>query len=310
MNAGLVMVFPTSIRERMRKLDWKGLEEIRVRIGWPVELIYDNRSEWLGNYECMMDRRRLDEMLNYITNYSIYAMEEEIRQGYITYAGGHRIGLTGHATYEALAPDVEPQITSIVDIGGLNIRIAHEKKDCAKDIVPFLRNEDSIYNTIIFASPGVGKTTYLRDLIRILASDDKHYKAKKICVVDERSEIAACYNGKPQNDLGQRCDVLDACPKSVGMKMVLRTMSPDIIAVDEIGKKEEFLILEQMRCSGVKILGTMHAGSYEELQRNVMIEQALKSNAIERFVELNRDTEGKRKICVYNQQGEIIWASS
>ena len=310
MNAGLVMVFPTSIRERMRKLDWKGLEEIRVRIGWPVELIYDNRNEWLGNYECMMDRRRLDEMLNYITNYSIYAMEEEIRQGYITYAGGHRIGLTGHATYEALTPDMEPQITSIVDIGGLNIRIAHEKKDCAKDIVPFLRNEDSIYNTIIFAPPGVGKTTYLRDLIRILASDDKKYKAKKICVVDERSEIAACYNGKPQNDLGQRCDILDACPKSVGMKMVLRTMSPDIIAVDEIGKKEEFFILEQMRCSGVKILGTMHAGSYEELQRNPMIKSAVETQSIERFVELYKLTDGTRQMRIYNRNGEIIWASS
>lgn len=307
MNAGLVMVFPTSIRERMRKLDWKGLEEIRVRIGWPVELIYDNRSEWLGNYECMMDRCRLDEMLNYITNYSIYAMEEEIRQGYITYAGGHRIGLTGHATYEALAPDVEPQIKSIVDIGGLNIRIAHERKGCAKEIVPYIRNGDSIYNTIIFAAPGIGKTTYLRDLIRILASDDKNYKAKKVCVVDERSEIAACYDGKPQNDLGQRCDVLDACPKSVGMKMVLRTMSPDVIAVDEIGKKEEFVMLEQMRCSGVKILGTMHAGSFEELQRNPMIKSAVETQLVERFVELYKLTDGTRRMRIYNGNGVIVW---
>jgi len=306
MNAGLVMVFPTSIRERMKKLDWKGLEEIRVRIGWPIELIYDNRSEWLGNYECMMDRCRLDEMLNYITNYSIYAMDEEIRQGYITYAGGHRIGLTGHATYEALAPDVEPQIKSIVDIGGFNIRIAHEKKGCAQKIVPHIRKGDSIYNTIFFAAPGVGKTTYLRDTIRILASKKEQHEALKVCVVDERSEIAACYDGKPQNDLGQRCDVLDACPKSVGMRMVLRSMSPDIIAVDEIGKKEEFMMLEQMRCSGVRILGTMHAGCFEELQRNVLLEQAVKSNAIERFVELKRDKDGKRTACIYDNRGALL----
>lgn len=309
MDAGLVMVFPTSIRARMRKLDWKGLEEIRVRIGWPVELIYDNRNEWLGNYECMMDRKRLDEMLNYITNYSIYAMEEELRQGYITYAGGHRIGLTGHATYEALAPNIEPQIKSIVDIGGLNIRIAHEQKGCAKDMIPHIRNGTSIYNTIIFAAPGVGKTTYLRDMIRILASSDERQEAKKICVVDERSEIAACYNGKPQNDLGQRCDVLDACPKSVGMKMMLRTMSPDIIAVDEIGKKEEFLMLEQMRCSGVKILGTMHAGSFEELQRNPMLREAIQMNAIERFIELKKDLNGERKIYIYDEQGTRLWGN-
>ena len=309
MDAGLVMVFPTSIRPRMRKLEWNGLEEIRVRIGWPVELIYDNRSEWLGNYECMMDRSKLDEMLNYITNYSIYAMEEEIRQGYITYAGGHRIGLTGHATYEALAPEQEPQIKSIVDIGGVNIRIAHEKKGCALEIVPHLRNGESIYNTIFFAAPGVGKTTYLRDTIRILASEEPLHEAKKICVVDERSEIAACYNGKPQNDIGQRSDVLDACPKSVGMKMVLRTMSPDIIAVDEIGRKEEFQILEQMRLSGVKILGTMHAGSFKELQRNPMIKEAIDVQSIERFVELKKNSNGCREVAIYNRHGNVLWKS-
>ena len=310
MDDGLVMIFPISIRTRMKKLDWNGLEEIRVRIGWPVELIYSNRSEWLGNYECMMDRSRLDEMLNYITNYSIYAMEEELRQGFITYAGGHRIGLTGHATYEAFAPDIEPKMISIVDIGGLNIRIAHEKRDCAKEIVSQIRKENSIYNTIIFAAPGIGKTTYLRDMIRILASTDSIYEAKKICVIDERSEIAACYEGKPQNDLGQRCDVLDACPKMIGMQMVLRSMSPEIIAVDELGKKEEFLILEQMRCSGVKILGTMHAGSFEEVKRNKLMQSAIESHAIERFVELKRNFDGKRKACVYDGQGEVIWESS
>lgn len=309
MDAGLVMVFPTCIRPRMRKLDWEGLEEIRVRIGWPVELIYGDRSEWLGNYECMIDRKCLDEMLNYITNYSLYAMEEELKQGYITYGGGHRIGITGHATYETIETTSKPQIKNLVDIGGLNIRIAHEKKGCAQKIVPYIRKGDSIYNTIFFAAPGVGKTTYLRDTIRILASKDEQQEGMKVCVVDERSEIAACYDGKPQNDLGQRCDVLDACPKEIGMKMVLRTMSPDIIAVDEIGKKEEFLMLDQMRCSGVKILGTMHAGDKGELLRNPMLKFAIQSGAIERFVELTRQSNGHRAFRIYDEEGKLIWES-
>jgi len=309
MDAGLVMVFPTSIRPRMRKIDWDGLEEIRVRIGWPVELIYNNRNEWLGNYECMIDRQCLDEMLNYITNYSLYAMEEQLKQGYITYDGGHRIGITGHATYETLETTSKPQIKSLVDIGGLNIRIAHEKKGCAKKIVPYIRKGDAIYNTIFFAAPGVGKTTYLRDTIRILASKNGQQEAMKVCVVDERSEIAACYDGKPQNDLGQRCDVLDACPKEIGMKMVLRTMSPDIIAVDEIGKKEEFMILNQMRCSGVKILGTMHAGSFAELKRNSMLKSAIEMQSIERFVELKKNSSGNRVACIYNGDGDVLWES-
>ena len=307
MNAGLVTVFPTSIRSQMRKIDWEDLEEIRIRIGWPVELIYDNRNEWLGNYECMIDRHRLDEMLNYITGYSLYAMEEELRQGYITYEGGHRIGITGHATYETLEVTEKAQIKNLVDIGGLNIRIAHEKKGCAEKIVPHIRNRDSIYNTIFFAAPGVGKTTYLRDCIRILASEGIHNAAKKICVVDERSEIAACIDGKPQNDLGKRCDVLDACPKAIGMGMVLRTMSPDIIAVDELGKEEEFLMLEKMRCSGVKILGSIHAGDIKELLRNPMIKSSVETQVIERFVELFRQTNGIRCFRIYNEQGELLW---
>ena len=300
MVKGLVTVFPTSIRPRMRKINWDGLEEIRVRIGWPVELIYGNHNEWLGNYDSMIDRQCLDEMLNYITGYSVYAMEEEIRQGYITFSGGHRIGITGHATYEALRDTKEHRITNIIDIGGLNIRIAHERKGCAKQIVPYLQKEDRIYNTLIFAAPGVGKTTYLRDVIRILG--DK----MKISVIDERSEIAACINGVPQNDLGKRTDVLDACPKEIGMKMVLRSMSPEIIAVDEIGKKEEFELLEQMRCSGVKVLGTIHAGDMDEVLRNKMIRESVESGAIERFVELKRLDNGYRKFSIYDGQGNVL----
>ena len=323
MVKGLITVFPTSIRPRMRKINWDGLEEIRIRIGWPVELIYGNHNEWLGNYDSMIDRQCLDEMLNYISGYSLYALEEELKQGYITFSGGHRIGITGHATYEGAGSIHDLQITNIIEIGGLNIRIAHERKGCAEQIIPFLRKETSIYNTIFFAAPGVGKTTCLRDAIRILSNGDEEYAGMKVCVVDERSEIAACVNGKPQNDLGKRTDVLDACPKGIGMRMVLRTMSPEIIAVDELGKEEEFSFLEQMRCSGVKILGTMHAGDIEQVLRNPLIRKTIdfhetgvqnhksgKINGgeiIERFVELIRLENGDREFRIYDGQGNLLW---
>ena len=329
MVKGLVTVFPTSIRPRMRKINWDGLEEIRVRIGWPVELIYGNHNEWLGNYDSMIDRQCLDEMLNYITGYSLYAMEEELKQGYITFSGGHRIGVTGHATYEALRDSKEPKITNIIDIGGLNIRIAHERKGCAEGIIPFLRKGDSIYNTIFFAAPGVGKTTYLRDAIRILSDgvsvlsdgeekyvdnskmeismENQNKTGVKICVVDERCEIAACVNGIPQNDLGRRTDVLDACPKLAGMRMVLRSMSPEVIAVDELGDETEFALLQKMCTSGVKILGTMHAGDMEDVQRNVLVRECMKEGIIERFVELVRLANGERTFRIYDGQGKQIW---
>ena len=306
---GLIAVFPTSIRPRMRKINWDGLEEIRIRIGWPVELIYGNHNEWLGNYDSMIDRQCLDEMLNYITGYSLYALEEEIKQGYITLSGGHRIGITGHATYDHGSSVNDLQITNIIEIGGLNIRIAHERKGCAEQIIPFLRNGKGIYNTVFFAAPGVGKTTCLRDVIRILSNGDAKHAGMKICVVDERSEIAACIEGKPQNDLGKRTDVLDACPKGLGMQMVLRSMSPEIIAVDELGKEEEFALLEQMRCSGVKILGTMHAGDMEQLMRNPLIRKSTDAydTIIERFVELIRLENGNREFRIYDGQGNLLW---
>ena len=264
----------------------------------------------------MIDRRCLDEMLNYITGYSIYAMDEEIRQGYITFAGGHRIGITGHATYEALRDTNEMKIKNIVDIGGLNIRIAHERKGCAESIIPFLINGKSIYNTFIFAAPGVGKTTYLRDIIRIFSSGENQmfdrkntFLGEKICVIDERSEIAACINGVPQNDLGKRTDVLDACPKELGMQMALRSMSPDIIAVDELGKAQEFEMLERMRCSGVKVLGTLHAGEFDEIMRNPLIRNAFESGIVERLVELIRLENGERTFRVFDGQGNRIHPS-
>ena len=321
MVKGLVTVFPTSIRPRMRKINWDGLEEIRVRIGWPVELIYGNHNEWLGNYDSMIDRQRLDEMLNYITGYSLYAMEEELKQGYITFSGGHRIGITGHATYEAWKGSKEPKITNMIDIGGLNIRIAHERKGCAKDIVPFLRKADSIYNTLFFAAPGVGKTTYLRDAIRILSDGEskmpgeeidleKHNRrGMKVCVVDERCEIAACINGIPQNDLGKRTDVLDACPKLTGMKMVLRSMSPEVIAVDELGDETEYELIQKMGLSGVKVLGTMHAGDMEEVRRNPLMRKCMTEGIVERFVELIRLSNGERGFRIYDGQGKMIWGN-
>lgn len=300
MNHDLVNIFPYDLRIHINRISWNELEEIRIRMGLPIELIYGNRTEWLKT-DKKIDKKDLDEMLNYMTGYSLYALEEEITQGYLTINGGHRVGLTGHTSYENIVNGY--QVQSMRDIGGLNIRIAHEKKGCADAILPYIRRESSIYNTIFFASPGVGKTTYLRDCIRQISTGDKQNAGLKIGVVDERSEIAACYLGKAQNDLGNRTDVLDACPKEIGMKMLLRSMSPQIIAVDELGKDKEFALIEEMRCCGVNLLGTMHAGSMEEILKNPNLKGCLESGAIERFVELIRKPNGERAFRIFNRKG-------
>ncbi len=296
----LVNVLPTAIRTDIENISFQGLEEIRIRLGQSVELIYSGHICWL---EKSVDKSALEEMLNYMTGYSFYAMTEEIKKGYLTLSGGHRIGLTGRANYKSTQKNGVEQVIAITDIGGLNIRIAHERKDCTKEIIPYIRKENLIYNTLFFAAPGIGKTTYLRDAIRILSWGDRQHGGLKICVIDERSEIAACHMGKPQNDLGGRTDVLDACPKEIGMEMVLRSMSPQIIAVDELGKETEFESLQKMGRSGVKVLGTMHGGSMEEL-KEIYGKKIL--SCFERFVELRRLSNGGRMFLIYDRSGTKI----
>lgn len=299
----LMNIFPLKIRNTLQEISMCGLEEIRIRVGKPIELIYSEGSKWLKENEYEISIEELEEMMNYLTAYSYYAMEEEIRQGYITILGGHRVGIVGRVSYGNQGNSSQIQVNHMVDIGGLNIRIAHEKKGCSKNLIPYIVNGDDMYNTLILAAPGIGKTTYLRDVIRVLSSGNEQIQGKKICVIDERSEIAACCKGKPQNDLGKRCDVLDACPKELGMKMVLRSMSPDVIAVDELGKEEEFMLLQKMRYSGVHVLGTIHAGSMEEL---LCIYDLHMLQNFERFIELKKDIKGERSFHVYNGRGDRI----
>lgn len=295
----VVNIFPIFIRNDLEKISFQGLEEIRIRLGYPVELIYGSHMCRFGKNR-VIDRHSLEEMLNYMTGYSFYAMTEEIKKGYLTLQGGHRVGLTGRTNLTE--KNGIGQVSGITDIGGLNIRIAHERKGCAAEIIPYIRNADLIYNSLFFAAPGIGKTTYLRDAIRILSYGDKQYEGLKICVIDERSEIAACHIGKPQNDMGGRTDVLDACPKEIGMEMVLRSMSPQVIAVDELGKDTEFESLQKMGRSGVKVLGTMHGGSMKELT-DIYGKQILSS--FERFVELRRLADGEREFSIYDKYGSV-----
>lgn len=304
MEQKLIHIFPYSIQKPLSRILWEGLEEIRVRIGLPIELIYGNRTEWLKQTKVCVTRQIIDEMLNYMTDYSLYSLDEEIKQGYLTINGGHRVGLVGHTAYGNEFGVY--QVQNIVDISGLNIRVAHQKKGCANEILLYIRKYFSIYNTILFSAPGIGKTTYLRDCIRQIANGTESISGLKIAVVDERSELAACCQGKPQNDLGTRTDVLDACPKELGMKMLLRSMSPQVIAVDEIGKECEFELLEEMRCCGVKLLGTIHAGNIEELLKNPKLKACLQSGAIERLVELIRLPNGERIFHVYDASGSMV----
>lgn len=315
----LEKIFPMKIRDAFSGREWReGLEEIRVRVGQPMEFVYDNKTQYPGIEDgtCTftegylagkeqsavyrMNMQDISEMLSYISNYSLYAYKEEMKQGYITIEGGHRIGLAGGAVME------QGKITGLHHVAFLNIRVAHQKTGCATEVLPYIRQKKSIYNTLLLSEPGAGKTTLLRDCIRQLSDGNQMGGGMKVSVLDERSEIAACHLGVPQNDLGMRTDVLDGCDKPEGIRMLLRTMSPQIIAVDELGGEADFVAVEQAVYSGCKVLGTIHAGDVSELIEKPYLREWVKREVFQRYIWIKRESDGNRQIMVYDARMERL----
>lgn len=247
------------------------VEEIRIRIRRPIEIVVRNGSYFVtergeltkqvhkGMAATVEDGQKI---LNLISRHSVYAIEEELRRGYITIPGGHRVGIAGRAVVE------NGRVRLLKNIASFNFRVAREWKGIALPVLPLLINrERRVANTLIISPPRCGKTTLLRDIARLLSSGvpELNIPGYKVGVVDERSEIAGCLEGIPQHDLGPRADVLDACPKAEGMMMLIRSMSPDVILCDEIGSYEDTQAILEAIHAGVSIITSAHALDVEDV---------------------------------------------
>lgn len=318
-------ILPSTIRTAFFKLPTEKLEkveEIRLRRRKPL-MVVEGRTDYMVTPDGLTTENPesayivtdndAEKTFQLISQSSIYAWEDEIKNGYITLKGGHRVGIVGKVVMEA------EKIKTIKHVSGFNIRIARQILGAADETIPFVINEKGEFlNTMIISPPKAGKTTLLRDLIRQLSSGSYKLGSKgfKIGVVDERSEIACCYEGVPQNDVGIRTDVLDGCPKARGIMMLLRSMSPEIIATDEIGRLEDVEALEEAINAGVKLLTTAHGMDLEDLKKRPTIRRLIENQFFDRYLilgfsngigTLEKVIEGKNFRIIYdrNEKGEV-----
>lgn len=275
------------------------IQEIKLRIGKPLIIIYRGKERMWK--DVIVTKEEIKETLEYISNYSLYAYEHELKQGFITIEGGHRVGMAGQVIME------EGKIKNLKYISSINLRISHEVKNCADKIFPYITYNKQMYHTLLISPPRCGKTTLLRDIIRQVSDGNMWVKGCTVGVVDERSELGGCYLGNPQNEMGVRTDILDRCPKAEGMIMLIRSMAPQVIAVDEIGAQEDVHAIEYAMHCGCKMLATAHGYSMEEIQRKPIFEKLVQERQFERYVILSNRYQIGGIEAVYDENGSLLY---
>lgn len=296
MNELWMSYFPQPMRQTFIQMPekWRNkFEEIRIREGRAIEIGFREEHRFVNELgeltKCPQTsycptRQDCQYILEALTEHSMYSFDEHLKRGYITIRGGHRVGLVGHTTVE------NGQVRHLKDVAGFNFRIAHEHIGCSKPLLRGILNESmkSVHSTLIISPPQQGKTTLLRDLAKQISDGEwpmhVNWPSRKVGIVDERSEIAACVHGVPTFQVGNRTDVLDACPKAEGMMMLVRAMSPHVLVVDEIGRSEDATAIQEAAHAGIQLLCSAHGYSIEDIRKRPMFFDLLKSGVFQRYI--------------------------
>lgn len=288
-KAFLAPCFPQEVQEEMELLLPGELQEIRIRAEKPCVLRTAGRTAQLNWHPSLQQVEALAEALS---EHSLYARGEEMRHGYVTLRGGHRMGLCGRMTTGADG-------RSLKDAASLCIRIACQWPGAADDLMPLCLDGQRPQSLLLIGPPGSGKTTLLRDLARQLASGAS---VVQTAIVDERGEIAACVRGVPQLDVGSSTDVLDRCPKAEAIPMLVRAMNPHVIITDELGSAEDVnAAMDAMSC-GCAVIASVHGASLHDAAKRPVLAAMMAQRQFRHYAVLS--PEGCGQIAaVYDHAG-------
>lgn len=263
------------------------IEEIRLRSQQPLMVYTCQRGYCVGESGRLSETEGLtvseddtDQVFHAITGRSPYAYEDEIRQGFLTLESGIRAGLAGSALLK------NGGVRTFKSVSGINFRIPRQVTGVARRLLPLISDGTNLFSTLIISAPRLGKTTLARDIARCAGSGIGLAPAR-VAVIDERQELAASIYGSPLFDVGRETDVISGIYKHTGVFMALRSLSPDVIVTDEIGKADDLDALKEVINGGVVMIATAHAPDFDSLVKRLFFKQLCDERLFDSYVVLS-----------------------
>lgn len=272
MQNAILRILPQAVQAALAGTPEAQIEELRLRVGQRPSVLYVGVERALPVRDTL-SQAELQQILLNASAQSQYAVQEQLRSGYLSLPGGYRLGVCGSAVVQ------NGCMTGLREVSSLALRVPHAIRHPPQTLLPYLQE-----SCLLAGAPGSGKTTLLRSCIRTLSET-----GQRVAVVDERLELAGAVHGVPQFDLGPCTDVLSGCPKGEGMLMLLRSMNPQWLAVDEITQPEDLAAIRQAGGCGVKLLATLHAGSAEELKNKPLCRELFSTGIFRRVLYLDKN---------------------
>lgn len=284
----------------VKNFSFSDITEIRMRVNKKLVIVIKNKKYFLYNSQkeyVIVTKFMLENFIKRACENSMYAYNKNICDGYLSLAGGIRVGICGEVVAE------NEKVITIKNFQAINIRIPHIIKNCSLIAYDYLVDSD-VKNTLIISSPGSGKTTFLRDFIFQISNSNL---AKNILIADERNEICSMDNGENNLDVGEFCDIYTNCSKKFAFTKGIRSMRPDVIITDEIDLENDLsIILEAINC-GVNVVATIHAKDIEQLKKKTNFDYILKYQFFSRFVILTSDEGPGTLTKIYDEKLNIIY---